>query len=140
MKKTVTLQAQLVPECCLMRNLDWNQLAAGSSSISEKYQGEENASSAVRSLRPRDQRSLTCAKLIRDFCNRHLESCNILFQTWLETHACDPSDYMETRLKNCVLSTRLLSCILLRVHSILTSFISPLLICCNQQLFINWFG
>ena len=35
-----------------------------------------------------------------DFCNRHLESCNMLFGTWLQAHAYDPSDYMETRLNN----------------------------------------
>ena len=34
-----SLQAQLVPECCSMRNLDRNQPAAGSSSISEKIPG-----------------------------------------------------------------------------------------------------
>ena len=50
-----SLQAQLVPECCSMRNLDRNQPAAGSNSISEKYQGAENAFSAVRLLRSRDQ-------------------------------------------------------------------------------------
>ena len=55
-----SLQAQLVPECCSMRNLDRNQPAAGSSSISEKYQGAENALSAVRLLQSRDQRNLTC--------------------------------------------------------------------------------
>ena len=55
-----SLQAQLGPECCSMRNLDWNQPAAGSSSISEKNQGAENAFSAVSSLRSRDQRNLTC--------------------------------------------------------------------------------
>ena len=32
----------------------------------------------------------------RDFCNRHLESCNMLFGTWSQAHAYDPSDYMET--------------------------------------------
>ena len=55
-----SLQAQLVPECCSMRNLDCNQPAAGSSSISDKKQGAENAFSAVRLLRSRDQRNLTC--------------------------------------------------------------------------------
>ena len=55
-----SLQAQLVPKCCSMRNLDRNQPAAGSSSISEKYQGAENALSAVRLLQSRDQRNLTC--------------------------------------------------------------------------------
>ena len=55
-----SLQGQLVPECCSIRNLDGNQPAAGSSSISEKNQGAENAFSAVRSLRSRDQRNLTC--------------------------------------------------------------------------------
>ena len=37
--------------------------------------------------------------LTRDICNQHLESYNILFGKWLQTHACDPSDYMETKLK-----------------------------------------
>ena len=55
-----SLEAQLVPECCSMRNLDRNQPAAGSSSISEKNQGAENAFSAVRLLQSRDQRNLTC--------------------------------------------------------------------------------
>ena len=53
-----SLQAQLVPKCCSMRNRDRNQPAAGS--ISEKYQGAENALSAVRLLQSRDQRNLTC--------------------------------------------------------------------------------
>ena len=55
-----SLQAQLVPKCCSMRNFDRNQPAAGSSSISEKYQGAENALSAVRLLQSRDQQNLTC--------------------------------------------------------------------------------
>ena len=62
-----SLQAQLVPECCSMR--DRNQPAAGSSSISEKYQGAKNAFSAVRLLRSRDQRNLTlCTKLLCACC------------------------------------------------------------------------
>ena len=55
-----SLQAQLVPKCCSMRNFDRNQPATGSSSISEKYQGAENALSAVQLLQSRDQRNLTC--------------------------------------------------------------------------------
>ena len=68
-----SLQAQLVPKCCPMRNLDRNQPAAGSSSISEKYQGAENALSAVRLLQSRDQRNLTCVPnwfAIRAKCSR----------------------------------------------------------------------
>ena len=49
-----SLQAQLVPECCSMRNLDRNQPAVASSSISEKYQGAENAFSAVWLLQSHD--------------------------------------------------------------------------------------
>ena len=30
--------------------------------------------------------------------DRHLESCNMLFGTWSQAHAYNPSDYMETRL------------------------------------------
>ena len=50
-----SLQAQLVPECCSKRKLDRNQPTAGSSSISEKYQGAENAFYAVQLLQSRDQ-------------------------------------------------------------------------------------
>ena len=45
-----SLQAQPVPEWCSMRNVARNQPATGSSSISEKFQGSENALSAVRLL------------------------------------------------------------------------------------------
>ena len=45
-----SLQTQPVPECCSMRKLARNQPATGSSSTSEKYQGAENAFSAVRLL------------------------------------------------------------------------------------------
>ena len=45
-----SLQAQPVPEWCPMPNFARNQPAAGSSSISEKYQGAENAFSAVQLL------------------------------------------------------------------------------------------
>ena len=37
--------------------------------------------------------------LKRDFCNRHLKSCNMLFGTWSQARAYDPSDYIETRLE-----------------------------------------
>ena len=40
------------------------------------------------------------SNLSRDFCDRYLESCNMLFGTWSQAHANDPSDHMETRLKN----------------------------------------
>ena len=39
------------------------------------------------------------SNLSQEFCNRHQESCNILFGTWSQAHAYDPSNYMETRLK-----------------------------------------
>ena len=55
-----SLKAQPVPERCSMRNLDRNQPATGSSSISEKYQGAENAFSAIQMIRSRDQQNLTC--------------------------------------------------------------------------------
>ena len=34
----------------------------------------------------------------RDFCNRNLGICNMLFGTWSQADAYGPSDYMETRL------------------------------------------
>ena len=34
------------------------------------------------------------------FCNRHLGSFNMLFGTWSQAHAYDPSAYMETRLND----------------------------------------
>ena len=37
--------------------------------------------------------------LTTDICNRHLESCNMLFGKSSQTHACDLTDHMETRLK-----------------------------------------
>ena len=36
----------------------------------------------------------------RDICDRYLESCNMLFWTWSQAHAYDPSNYMKTRLKS----------------------------------------
>ena len=38
------------------------------------------------------------SNLSQDFCSLHLGSCNMLFGTWSQAHAYDPSDYMETRL------------------------------------------
>ena len=35
----------------------------------------------------------------RDFCNRHLESCNMLFELWSQANAYDPSDLEDQALK-----------------------------------------
>ena len=56
-----------------MRNLDWNQPAAGPNSISEKYQSAENAFSAVPLLRSRDQRNLLNLFNWPDANLKHLE-------------------------------------------------------------------
>ena len=79
-----SLQAQLLPECCSMRNLYRNQPAAGSSSISEKYQGAENAFSAVRLLQSRDQQNLTCVR------NCRVHSGRLRFPVWYTPNSRSP--------------------------------------------------
>ena len=37
--------------------------------------------------------------LTRDFCNRHLGSCNVLFGRWSQAHAYDPSTIWRTGLR-----------------------------------------
>ena len=53
---------------------------------------------SVRIIGAIKRQFLIMATVTRDFCNRHLESCNMLFGTWSQAHAYDSSDYMETRL------------------------------------------
>ena len=59
-----SLQAQLVPECCSMRNLDWNQPAAGSSSISEKTRARKMHSPQSGRYDHVTKKFYLCAKLI----------------------------------------------------------------------------